>query len=322
MSDTSDYIDTIISNAIATASEYTDKVSDAADELMSETAGAWIDLPSTDADFDVSAVEPTIPDTDDLLLIYEANLEKIIALLSTQLASFFEKYYPLSSDAFDDSQAWLIDTITNGGTGINADVEAQVWQRSRERIVADTKRVKAGIATGYEAKAYTLASGSMLRKMEEADYEGLGRSGEASTTIAAKQIEIEIETVKFAIGKAIESRQIGLQAAADYIKAIATAVGDATTIAETIASAKAKMMTAAASWYGARLDRDKIILSSKLAEVDSNVDIYKLRKTNATDNSKVDVDALTAAADAYARTASATLSSLNTVVSEATNAFE
>jgi len=80
-------------------------------------------------------------------------------------------------------------------------------------------------------------------------------------------------------------------------------------------------MAAAASFYGVRLDRDKIVLTSKLAEMESRDTIYRHRRDNATQNDQVKVQALAAAADVFARTASAALSSLNSIVSSATNAF-
>ena len=62
-------------------------------------------------------------------------------------------------------------------------------------------------------------------------------------------------------------------------------------------------------------------LSSKLAEMNSVDDIYKHRRDNATRNDQVDVQALAAAADVFAKTAQAALMSLNSVVSATTNAF-
>lgn len=321
MATPAEFIDQIISNAIATANTYTTNVSTAAGELIGAQGGVYIPPPSTDTDFSVEAEEPGIPEADDSTLTYEAQLDKLVALLSDQLAGFFATYYPLQSDAFDEAQAWLVDTITNGGTGVNAAVEDAIWQRSRERVIADGRRAKAGIAVGYSAKGHSLPQGAMLKKMEYADYQAAAQNGVASTTIAAKQLEIEIETVKFAIGKAIDSRTMAMNAAADYIRAIASSPDAAARVAGLNTDVKAKMMAAAGDFYRARLSRDEIVLRSKLAKVDSNVDVWKMQKQNATDSARVNVSALASAADAFARAAQAALSSLTSVVSTATNAF-
>lgn len=316
-----EFIDNIISNAINTANAQTTLATEAAQDLLDENAGFYITPPNSNTGFEIAAIEPVIPTTIDSTLSYEANLDKLVALLSGQLASFFNTYYPLASDAFDEATGWLVNTITNGGTGINVTIEDQVWQRDRDRIVADTRRVKNQISTGYAAKGYFIPSGSMLKKMEQAEYEGSGKLGIASTSVAAKQLEIEIETIKFAIGKAIDSRTMAMNAAADYIRAIASSPDAAARVAGLNTDSQSKMVSAYSNWYSTKLDRDKIILSSKLAEMNSRDDIYKHRRDNATRNSQVDVQALAAAAEVFGKTASAALSSLNSIVSSATNAF-
>lgn len=321
MSETSDFINQIINNALTTAQTYTQKVSDTADDLISANGGVYIPPPSTSSAFSVEAEEPDIPEVENSALTYEAQLDKLITLLSGQLGDFFATYYPLQSDAFDEAQAWLVDVITNGGTGINAAVEDAVWQRARDRVIADGRRVEEQIATGYAAKGYFIPPGSMLKKIEQSRFKQASDTGIASTTIAAKQIEIEIETVKFAIGKAIDSRTMAMNAAADYIRAIASSPDAAARVASLNTDAKARMMSAAGDFYRARLSRDEIVLRSKLAKVEADVDVWKMQKANATDSARVDTAALAAAADSFARAASAALSSLNSIVSTATNAF-
>ncbi|HAR39196.1 MAG TPA: hypothetical protein DCS09_11825, partial [Porphyromonadaceae bacterium] len=160
MSDPSVFIDNIIGNAIATANTYSEQAGDAANDLIAVNAGFYVAPPSSSPGFSVEAVEPDIPEVADSTLTYEAQLDKLIALLSGQLANFFATYYPLQSDAFDEATAWMVNTITNGGTGINAGIEDQVWQRDRDRRTAEGRSLKAGIAVGYAAKGHFLYQGS------------------------------------------------------------------------------------------------------------------------------------------------------------------
>ena len=321
MSAESDLIDGIIANAIAVADTNTTKASDAADALIASSAGAWYDTPSSDAGFDVSAIEPEIPDIADSKVEYETRLADIIALLRDQFADFFSTYYPLASDAFDEATAWLIDVITNGGTGVNTTVEDQIWQRDRERRTAEGRKTKAQLVTGYAAKGFFLPAGSLLKKIEEIDYAVFAENGVASTAVAAKQLEIEIETVRFAIGGALKSRSMAMQAAADYLKAISLTPESAVRVAELNSDARAKMLSASAQWYSTRLDRDKIILSSKLAEMASTDDIYKQRQNASIQGDQVDVTALGHAADVLGSTAQAALLSINSIVGTTASTF-
>ncbi|KKS17817.1 MAG: hypothetical protein UU74_C0017G0005 [Candidatus Woesebacteria bacterium GW2011_GWA1_41_7] len=315
------YIENIISNAIATATNSTEQAQDAADSLINESIGFYIAPPSTTTGFQVTATEPDIPDAADSTLTYEAQLEKLIALLSNQLANFFTTYYPLSNDAFDEATTWLVNTITNGGTGINANIEDQAWQRDRDRRTAEGRKLKAGVAVGYAAKGHFIVAGSMLKKMEEIDFVNAANNGIGSTNKAVEQLKIEIETVRFAVGKAIDSRNMAMNAAADYVRAIASAPDAAARVASLNTDVKAKMMSAAADFYRVRLERDNLVLKSSLANMDSTVDVYKHRRTIAVQADNVKIQALASAADVFARTASAALSSLNSIVSSAVNSF-
>lgn len=314
-------IDKIIANALTTATEFTDNVDVAAEDLIRVQGGTYFAPPNTASGFTISAVEPDIPVVADATLSYEANLDKIIKLLSDQLANFFSTYYPLASDAFDEAQAWMVNVITNGGTGINTSIESQTWQRARDRVITDGTRVENQIVTGYAAKGIPLPAGSMLKKIDESRFAQAAATGNQATEIAAKQLEIEIETVRFAVENAISSRFQAMQAAADYIRAIATAPASAVDVAKINTDAQATMMSAAASWYNSRLNRDEIILKSKLADSSALLDLWKGQKGFAVDAASTDASALASAASAYGQSAAAALSSLNSIVSTAVNSF-
>lgn len=312
-------IEAIIANAMLKSDEYSEKADTAGERLLTQSLGFYLTPTDSNTGFEISAVEPNIPEVSDSVFTYEAQLEKLVALLEVQLGGFFAQYYPLNADAFDEATNWLVNAITVGGTGVNPAIEDQIWQRARERITADGRRAEEQIVTGYAAKGITMPAGSMLKKIEEVRFKQLATNGEASTTIAAKQLEIEIETVKFAVGKALESRQMAMSAAADYIRAIASSPDSALRTANLRDENRAKMMSAAATWYGARLDRDKIVLSSKLAEMESRNKIWDRWLTNNDHLDDTRIKALGASADVYARISAALVSSLNSIVSTASN---
>jgi len=315
-------IDLIITQALEIANEYTEEVGDAANKLIRETIGTYIPTPNTDPLFVITAEEPEIPEVNDTAYEYRQELEYLIDLLASQLAEFFALYYPLESDAFDEAQTWLINTITNGGTGIPAAIENQIWQRARERILVDGLAAEDTIANGFAAKNYSLPAGAMVKQILQIRLKAQGSIGEHSTSIAVKQAEIEIENIKFAIEKAIESRTMAMNAAADYIRAVASSPATAAQIVDKTNDAKAKMMSAASQWYRVRLDRDELILKSSLAQIAEETDLWsQVVEGYSIGADRVRVQALAAAADSYSKAASAALTSLNTVASTATNAF-
>ena len=315
-------VNAIISAAMDTASTFTDSVDEAAKDLVAVNGGAYFVPPSDLSGFVPTAVEPDIPEVSDSLSTYEARVAEIVRLLHDELADFFDTYYPLANDSFDEATTWLVNTITNGGTGINADIEDQVWQRARERIISDGRRTQSQIATGFASKGYFIPAGAMTQLLKESLFDQTGKTSELSTNIASKQLEIEIETIKFAIEESLKSRQMAMAAAADYIKAVAMAPGDAVKVANTVDDNRARMMSAAADWYRARQGRDELVLKSKLAEMDTRFNIYQHRGDKSVRSAQVDATALAAAADAYGKTAAAALSSLNSIVSTSVNSFQ
>lgn len=312
-------IEQIISNAMLKADEYSYEADEAAHKIIREQIGMYLEPPNPSIGFAVEAVEPDVPEVSDTIVGYEAQLEKIVALLSDQLAGFFARYYPLAADAYDEASAWLVNQITNGGAGVNEQVAAELWQRARERIIRDGRRVENQIATGYAAKGYMIPPGAMTAKMEEARFQQLTATGEAATAVASKMFDAEVDMIKFAVDAAVKARQMAMSAAADYIRAVASAPDSAVRTYNMKDENRARMIAAAADWYRARLSRDEIVLKSKLSEKEIDYKIYEHRRTQATRNDDVRVRALASAADVYARTASAALSSLNSIVSTAAN---
>ena len=312
-------VEQIISNAMLKADEYSYEADEAAHKIIREQIGMYLEPPNPSIGFAVEAVEPDVPEVSDTIVGYEAQLEKIVALLSDQLAGFFARYYPLAADAYDEASAWLVNQITNGGAGVNEQVAAELWQRARERIIRDGRRVENQIATGYAAKGYMIPPGAMTAKMEEARFQQLTATGEAATAVASKMFDAEVDMIKFAVDAAVKARQMAMSAAADYIRAVASAPDSAVRTYNMKDENRARMIAAAADWYRARLSRDEIVLKSKLSEKEIDYKIYEHRRTQATRNDDVRVRALASAADVYARTASAALSSLNSIVSTAAN---
>jgi hypothetical protein len=315
----------VTNNALQLVATYTDQVDTAADRVLDlsgvNTVGGGINsgyyIPVTS----LTAIEPDVPSVDDSRLTYDAQLSHLVGLLSGQLASYFNTYYPLASDAFDESTNWLINTITSGGTGIPQAIEDQFWQRERDRHLKDGQRMESSITSGYSARGFKIAQPAMVYNLNQAKYEQHGKIGVAGTTIAVKQAEISIETIKFAITNAIDSRFKAMNAAANYIQSLMTAPDAAARVAGINTDAKAKMMAATSDMYRARLSRDELVIRSQTdrmqtdSQFQSNILSAKQGKING------EVQAAAAAIEGYARVASTALSTMNSVAGTSSSSF-
>lgn len=312
----------IITQALATANEFVAQADDAADRVFDLSEGR--DISSGYLSFPpvITAVEPVVPAVDDSLLTYDAQLNNLVGLLSNQLAGYFATYYPLAADAFDPATNWLINTITNSGTGIPEAIESQLWQRERDRFIREGARVENNLVSGYSAKGYSLAQPCMIHDLNQARYEQSGKIGISSTTIATKQAEIKIDTIKFAITQAMDSRFKAMNAASDYIRGMMMAPDSAARLASINTDAKAKMIGATSDLYRARLSRDQLVIGAQTDQMQASVQHESTWLRSMQDKINGNVQAAVAAAQTYSAVGASAISSLNSVVSQNVGAFE
>jgi len=218
---------------------------------------------------------------------------------------------------------------------LNADIESKEITFNMEietrQIEFDIERAKLGTGTArieLERKTKQIEFNTMIAEknskfaMEKENLKiEITKLEAEKAKIEADVLKIENDMIIFAIESAIKSRSMAMSAAGDYIKTMTVAPETAVKVAALGTDVQAKMMSAAGDFYRARLGRDELVLRSKLAELSADVTMYGTKSGNRTDAARNDIQALTASADAYARTASAAMSSINSIVSSATNAF-
>lgn len=314
------FVATIINNAIATANSQTASA-DAAARAASTASQGYTTLSPPLVVFTLAATEPLALEEENSVLTFEAQRDKTIALLSNELAGFFAKYYPLAADAFDEATSWLVNTITNGGTGINAAVEDQIWQRGRDRIVNDGKRVESQALNDFASRGFSLPSGALAARLQEIRFEQLGKTQELSRDTAIEQAKIAIDSLRFAVEQAIDSRMKAMNAAADYIRSLMTGVDASTQVAALNSGAKARMMSATADLYRARLSRDELALKIPVI----NQDITMRAQITNSEGFYRGIDARVAAAghaaEVHGKAAQAALSSLSAIGSSSASSF-
>lgn len=316
----------IINNALETAQENVANADEAAQAAMQAAAGFSF-LNQTYNNWSPDADEPNvyIPSTaeeTDPFWRFETEKASLVEWLEGLFTEFFVTYYPLSSDAFDEAMAWLVNTITNGGTGIPAEIENQIWQRHRDKIQTSSLQAQNSAYADFSARGFSLPPGALTARLDGIRNEGILKLAEVSRDVAIKQVEIEIDNIKFAVKEAIDARLKALAAAADYVKAMALGPEIATKLVDSSQDSQARLISATADFYRARLSRDELsykawatLMEQKGRDGATNTDAW-----GKGIDSKV--RAAVGAADSYGRTAAAALQSLVSVVGVNTQAFE
>lgn len=312
-------VESIISNAIETANEQVNGSNEAAQAAINASQG-YSFIGSSDIVFPITAIEPNFGLAPDSLLTYEAQLAELVALLSGQLASFFTQYYPLASDAYDAGTNWVLNEITQGGTGLSPYIEDQIWQRGRDRILSDGKRAENQIFTEFASRGFLLPAGPMAARISEVRFEGLLKISGLSSDVAIKEAELTLTNLKFAVELAIKTRIQALDAAVNYIRALMTAPDAAARVALLNSEARARLVSATSELYRARLTRDEIAMRVPFKNKDTGLEIGRINSDGFYKGVDSKTRAAVGAADAYGRTAAAALSSLNSLASTSTQA--
>ncbi len=312
MADPLTTVTAIINNAMAVANDSVVNADLAARTAIDASQGhayparSWVE-------YTVGAIEPAVPEVADTTLTYEAQRDQLIALLSAKLADYFIQYYPLASDAYDEGTNWLINAITVGGTGLQPAIVEQIWGSDRDRVISDGLRAESQTVNEFAMRGFSLPAGAMAARLQEIRFEQLAKTQEQSRDAAIQQAKIEIDNLKFAVDLAVKTRISALNAAADYIRALMSGPETAYRVASMIIDAKARMMSATADLYRARLQRDELAMKVPLANMD-NLTKYTAVDTDAFYKGiSARVQAADAAAQVYGQSAAAALSSLTSI---------
>lgn len=241
--------------------------------------------------------------------LYDATYTRIIADLADQFAGFFDDYFPASCDFVAKAQDWLCLVLDEGGTGVNPVVEEQLWQRDRARVLKEVARAERDTLATFAARGFPLPPGPANYALVQAQTRASEEIAKQSRDVAIKHFDVEIENVRFAVQQALDFRIKAVAAAADYIRALALGPQIAAQLATSAADAQARLITAASTYFRARIELEQLKLD--------------VRKTNAglqLDAAKTNVAAFTDAAQNRTNAAVSLAASLGTQAAAALNA--
>lgn len=194
---------------------------------------------------------PTEVDTD-AFDQFESQYTEIIIALADKYASFITTYFPSDAANFALVEAWLADEINNPDRVLPEALADVIWEEERTRIQADTVRASDEAVTMWAAKGYPMPPGALTATTTAIALKGQEELAKSARNVAVKTFEMAYDKVKFAITQAVEARKLGLQAAGQYLGAIASAPDAASKMVNVGYDAQSKLISSAASFYNAR----------------------------------------------------------------------
>jgi|GEM_PF-3218694 len=272
--------------------------------------------------FDVAVPEPLVEIP---RLAQGASIEQfngwwdgMIDKLADQYARYIDRYFPNDCAYLQHAQQWMCDQITKGGSGINPIVERQIWARDRDRITQEYTAQESDILGSFAARGFPMPPGAAMGAVQKTRAEAAAKIAGASRDLAIKQMDMEIENVRFAMDKAIGLYATTMDAARDYMAALAGTSGNVTQLLPSVTDSQSRLISAASGFYQSRIAAQELRLKAAMpnGEWQQQAAMRNLDAQTAASSSKV--AAAVEAAKALANQAAAMLNALH--VSSSTSA--
>jgi hypothetical protein len=210
-----------------------------------------------------------------------------------------------------DAQDWITRALTEGGTGINANVEDQIWQRDRARVLQEVNRASEEVLATFAARRFPVPPGAAQHQLYLANLAAQNKIAQASRDVAIKQAELEVENVKFAVQQALDYRIKGIAAAGDYIRIMALGPDIAMRLATSAAGAQAQLINAASSYYNARIRVEEMKYDVKKTNAKEMNDIQRQELVEFSNRLRSQAQVLAAAAESAGNQAAAALNAVH-----------
>lgn len=230
--------------------------------------------------------EPTITIADtsatDVLAQFTSKYLELVALLADKFTLFRTDYFPDEAAVYGLAETWVQDALTNPNQAIPAAVAAQILTDDKSRLLAEAAVLSDAVLATFAARRFPLppgAAASAVLQINQKAQDGIAES-------SRKLMMAYVEQMKFAVEKALSMRQEAMSAAVEYIKALASGPAMASQVVGIGYDAQSKMVSAAASYYGARTDAQRMVRQAEQFNVTTK--LSKDEKNQAVDMRSVE----------------------------------
>lgn len=290
----------------------------AANRAICEADGLDLSLDRDETPYTVTAEEPLIPDNiDNAVSRYTALLNTMLPLFGNTLDDYFNRAQSvLYNPAYQAAARWLTDVITNGVSGVPVDLENQIYDRATSRLRAEAALARQRGINRSSSLGWKLPNPAIIALSESEALAGYQGYADASTRLAEKQIDIQIDSVKFAVEEA-NKVYLGMERnGIDYLTAWTRLLDHAKDLSQVDPNVRANYINATANLFGQRIRRDQVQWMSLNDFYQRLMQDNQLKSSNSLSQTDLTVKAATANAEVMKMLAAAVLSQLSTMVTQ------
>ncbi len=272
--------------------------------------------PPTLSSLTVPSVDTDIaPDTSAALranLLTEMSADQAATLgeLEDLYTSFLSTYFPWDQE-FTAAQAWVNKALTTGGTGLSAAIEAQIWERDRARLQAEATRAEEDAMALWAGRRFPLPPGAAAHQILQIRHKLTDALSQASRDVAIKQVEMELDNVKFALTTTLDRRKESIAQALEYVKTLTFAYTFPSEQVVQSAQSTASLQQAATAYYEAQVGLKDLVLKNAMNTYDVQARFVETKANVELQYVSQKVNALVAAMQAVSMQASAALNALH-----------
>ena len=249
---------------------------------------------------------PANIDTSAILGEFETEYTKLRTLLVSDLCTLFGTYFPDDNATYTAAETWLRDGLASG-RGIPAATAAQLLTEDKDRMTADAARAADALSQRFAAMRFPLISGqqaSATLQLQQKLQEEIANS-------SRKIVVLSVEQLKWTVEKMLGLRELAMNSALDYIKALASAPDTASKVVGIGYDAQTKLITSTAQYLNARTEVQKLVNAA--AEFNVNADLQADEKNQAADLQLIEdrLNALMTEIKAFAQLATSLFNNLH-----------
>lgn len=253
--------------------------------LPAFTASAPTDLPAAPTN-----IEQTVANA------YASQAPSTIAMLDGYVDAMLTKFNPNYHSAMAAIETQLA-TYLAGGTGLDPDAENAIYERSRDKVDAETRRVGPAAYADTADKGFTLPNGALLAAMGAARQAGADNNARSAREIVVMAAEMEQKNLQFAVTTSAGLRTALLSAALSYHQNLIQINGQALDYAKTILAAIIEAYNTSVKAFSLKLDIYKteaqvyeVRLKAAMAAIDLYLaEIKALEALVSVDRAKVEI---------------------------------
>lgn len=266
---------------------------------------------------------PVIPAdlADDVRTAFDEAFARLNDDARPQIERYLADFFPdISTALTGGAEQWLQEVITTGAY-VPPEVENAIWNKARDREVAEAQRAEQSLVDATAARGFDLPTGALVANVAAVQQELAGKLNTINRDIAIKSFEVTDANVRFAVEKTVGLRTSFVGALAQFIQLATQQPGQAIDYAKTVLAAKSGLYDTAVRLYSAQTAADEVRVNATLKNRGLELEwagegnkLYTASRELQVRAAQVKADAAMRAATAMAQLASASLQTRNTMI--------